>query len=170
MWFLWLNWPRSSFYPVTTPNDSKCWPIVTSSIQELGCACATWRTQNFFFRPSPSKIYFSGRSLPELGCACATWRTQIFFFRPSPSKIYFSGRSLPELGCACATWRTRIFFFRPSPSEIYFSGRSLPLQLSHTCEGHIQEPVQAVWWLWAHHELLNSHFTCLPVKSIYYRP
>ena len=35
MWFLWLNWRKSTFYPVTAPNDSKCWPIVTSSIQEL---------------------------------------------------------------------------------------------------------------------------------------
>ena len=34
MWFLWLNWRKSTFYPVTAPNDSKCWPIVTSSIQE----------------------------------------------------------------------------------------------------------------------------------------
>ena len=35
MWFLWLNWRKSTFYPVTAPNGSKCWPIVTSSIQEL---------------------------------------------------------------------------------------------------------------------------------------
>ena len=34
MWFLWLNWRKSTFYPVTAPNDSKCWPIVTSSLQE----------------------------------------------------------------------------------------------------------------------------------------
>ena len=34
MWFLWLNWRKSTFYPVTAPNGSKCWPIVTSSIQE----------------------------------------------------------------------------------------------------------------------------------------
>ena len=34
MWFLWLNWRKSTFYPVTAPKDSKCWPIVTSSIQE----------------------------------------------------------------------------------------------------------------------------------------
>ena len=34
MWFPWLNWRKSTFYPVITPNDSKCWPIVTSSIQE----------------------------------------------------------------------------------------------------------------------------------------
>ena len=34
MWFLWLNWGKSTFYPVTAPNDSKYWPIVTSSIQE----------------------------------------------------------------------------------------------------------------------------------------
>ena len=34
MWFLWLNWRKSTFYPLTAPNDSKCWPIVTSSIQE----------------------------------------------------------------------------------------------------------------------------------------
>ena len=34
MWFLWLNWRKSTFYLVTAPNDSKCWPIVTSSIQE----------------------------------------------------------------------------------------------------------------------------------------
>ena len=34
MWFLWLNWRISTFYPVTAPNGSKCWPIVTSSIQE----------------------------------------------------------------------------------------------------------------------------------------
>ena len=34
MWFLWLNWRKSTFYPVTAPNDSKCWPTVTSSIQE----------------------------------------------------------------------------------------------------------------------------------------
>ena len=34
MWFLWLNWRKSTFYPVTAPNNSKCWPIVTSSIQE----------------------------------------------------------------------------------------------------------------------------------------
>ena len=34
MWFLWLNWRKSTFYPVTAPTDSKCWPIVTSSIQE----------------------------------------------------------------------------------------------------------------------------------------
>ena len=34
MWFLWLNWRKSRFYPVTAPNDSKCWPIVTSSVQE----------------------------------------------------------------------------------------------------------------------------------------
>ena len=33
-WILWLNWRKSTFYPVTGPNDSKCWPIVTSSIQE----------------------------------------------------------------------------------------------------------------------------------------
>ena len=34
MWFLWLKWRKCTFYPVTAPNDSKCWPIVTSSIQE----------------------------------------------------------------------------------------------------------------------------------------
>ena len=34
MWFLWLNWRKSTFYPATAPNDSECWPIVTSSIQE----------------------------------------------------------------------------------------------------------------------------------------
>ena len=34
MCFLWHNWRKSTFYPVTAPNDSKCWPIVTSSIQE----------------------------------------------------------------------------------------------------------------------------------------
>ena len=34
MWFLWLSWRKSTFYSVTAPNDSKCWPIVTSSIQE----------------------------------------------------------------------------------------------------------------------------------------
>ena len=34
MWFLWLNWRKSTFYPVTAPNDSKSWAIVTSSIQE----------------------------------------------------------------------------------------------------------------------------------------
>ena len=34
MWFLWLNWRKSTFYPITAPNDSKYWPIVTSSIQE----------------------------------------------------------------------------------------------------------------------------------------
>ena len=34
MWFLWLNWRKSTFYPVTAPKDSKFWPIVTSSIQE----------------------------------------------------------------------------------------------------------------------------------------
>ena len=34
MWFLWLNWRKSTFYPVTAPKDSKCWPIVTSSILE----------------------------------------------------------------------------------------------------------------------------------------
>ena len=34
MWFLWLNWRKSTFYPLTAPNGSKCWPIVTSSIQE----------------------------------------------------------------------------------------------------------------------------------------
>ena len=34
VWFLWLNWSKSTFYRVTAPNDSKCWPIVTSSIQE----------------------------------------------------------------------------------------------------------------------------------------
>ena len=35
MWILWLNWRKSTFHPVTAPNDSKCWPIVTSLIQEL---------------------------------------------------------------------------------------------------------------------------------------
>ena len=34
IWFLWLNWRKSTFYPVTAPNDSKCSPIVTSSLQE----------------------------------------------------------------------------------------------------------------------------------------
>ena len=35
MWSLWLNWLKSTLYPVTAPNDSKCWPIVTTpSIQE----------------------------------------------------------------------------------------------------------------------------------------
>ena len=34
MWFLWLNWRKSIFYPITAPNDSKCWSIVTLSIQE----------------------------------------------------------------------------------------------------------------------------------------
>ena len=38
MWFLWLNWRKSTFYPVTAPDDSKCWPIVTSSIQELAAS------------------------------------------------------------------------------------------------------------------------------------
>ena len=33
MWFLWLNWRKWTFYPVTAPNGSKCWPIVTSSMQ-----------------------------------------------------------------------------------------------------------------------------------------
>ena len=32
MWFLWLNWRKSTFNPVTAPKDSNCWPIVTSSI------------------------------------------------------------------------------------------------------------------------------------------
>ena len=35
MRFLWLDWRKSTLYPVTAPNDSKCWPIVTLSIQEL---------------------------------------------------------------------------------------------------------------------------------------
>ena len=34
MWFLWLNWSKSTLYSVTAPKHSKCWPIVTSSIQE----------------------------------------------------------------------------------------------------------------------------------------
>ena len=34
MWFLWLNWRKSTFYPVIAPKDSKCWSIVTSSILE----------------------------------------------------------------------------------------------------------------------------------------
>ena len=34
MWFLWLKWLKSIFYPVTAPNDSKYWPIVTSLKQE----------------------------------------------------------------------------------------------------------------------------------------
>ena len=34
MWFLWLNCRKSTFYPVTAPNDSTCWHIVTSTIQE----------------------------------------------------------------------------------------------------------------------------------------
>ena len=34
MWFLWLNWCKSTFYPITAPNNSKCWPIVMSSLQE----------------------------------------------------------------------------------------------------------------------------------------
>ena len=34
MWFMWLNWRKSTFYPISAPNDSKCWPIVTSLIQE----------------------------------------------------------------------------------------------------------------------------------------
>ena len=34
IWFLWLNWRNSTFYPDTAPNGSKCWSIVTSSIQE----------------------------------------------------------------------------------------------------------------------------------------
>ena len=35
VWFLWLNWCKSTFCPITVPNYSKCWPIMTSSIQEL---------------------------------------------------------------------------------------------------------------------------------------
>ena len=38
VWFLWLNWRKSTFYPVTAPNDSKGWPIVTSSIQQLAAS------------------------------------------------------------------------------------------------------------------------------------
>ena len=38
MWFLWLNRCKSTYYPVIDPNDSKCWPIVTSSIQELAAS------------------------------------------------------------------------------------------------------------------------------------
>ena len=38
MWFLRLNRRKSTFYPVTAPKDSKCWPIVTSSIQELAAS------------------------------------------------------------------------------------------------------------------------------------
>ena len=34
MWFLRLNWRKSTFYLVTALSGSKCWPIVTSSIQE----------------------------------------------------------------------------------------------------------------------------------------
>ena len=34
MWLLWLNWRKSTFSPVNAPNGSKCWPIVTSWIQE----------------------------------------------------------------------------------------------------------------------------------------
>ena len=34
MWFLWLNGRKSTFYPATVPNDSKCWPIVTSSTHQ----------------------------------------------------------------------------------------------------------------------------------------
>ena len=30
MWFLWLNWRKSTSYPVTAPDYSKCWPNVTS--------------------------------------------------------------------------------------------------------------------------------------------
>ena len=28
MWFLWLNWRKSTFYPVTAPKDSKCWKML----------------------------------------------------------------------------------------------------------------------------------------------
>ena len=35
MWLVCLNWRKSAFYPITAPNDSKCWPTVTSAIQEL---------------------------------------------------------------------------------------------------------------------------------------
>ena len=38
MWFLRVNWRKSTFYSVTAPNDSKCLPIVTSSIQELAAS------------------------------------------------------------------------------------------------------------------------------------
>ena len=38
MWFPWLNWRKPTFYPVTDPNVSKCWPIATSSIQELAAS------------------------------------------------------------------------------------------------------------------------------------
>ena len=34
LWFLWLNWRKSTFYPVSARNDWKCWPIVMSSIPE----------------------------------------------------------------------------------------------------------------------------------------
>ena len=34
MWLLWLNWRKSTYYPVTARNDWKCWPIAMSSIQE----------------------------------------------------------------------------------------------------------------------------------------
>ena len=38
MWFLRLNRRKSTFNPVTAPKRSKCWPIVTSSIQELAAS------------------------------------------------------------------------------------------------------------------------------------
>ena len=53
MWFLWLNWRKSTFYPITAPNDSKCWPIMTSSIQEPAVSHCDVTMTNCFRVVSP---------------------------------------------------------------------------------------------------------------------
>ena len=62
MWFLWLNWRKSTFYPVTAPNDSKCWPIVTSSIQEPTASnCDVTMTDCFHMVAVENSSQHSGR-------------------------------------------------------------------------------------------------------------
>ena len=69
MWFLWLNWRKSTFYPITAPKDSKSWPIVTSSILEP-TASKLWRHNDRFFRRGCYGCFLSTTNASDELCTC----------------------------------------------------------------------------------------------------
>ena len=74
MWFLWLNWCKSTFYILTAPNGSKCWPIVTSSIQDTRAGHQQlWRHNDRLF---PRGYYGRFLSTKMRTVITAQWATE----------------------------------------------------------------------------------------------
>ena len=85
MWFLWLNWRKSTFYPVTAPSDSKYDVIDTrAGRQQL------WRHNDRWFPRGCYGRFLSTMVLRTMNTSCFNFFVKVIFCDP----VFLHGASL----------------------------------------------------------------------------